>query len=220
MAIDVSAASYESGRRALQLAADGSSSSIQEMASLLAQEAEDHRKSPSLDPGDDYCNWATSCVHHTALEVAAAAGHVNAVDRLLVAGADLNAPVHKHGTSALKEAAAQGQLIVVRKLLEAGAHTEHCDKYSRQTEETPLIAAAIAGHIEICATLMQSGADVSNAIEAIGRTWSITLLELFLRVVEGTAREFDPDELEVAIAEGRYEESARLLRTKEFLDRA
>lgn len=226
MALDVSAANFGSGRKALQLAADSGGSSVQEIALLLAQEAEDYRISYSLDPiyySPDY----TTCDHHTALEVAASAGHVNAVERLLEAGADPNAPLHDAGISALEAAAAQGQIIVVQMLLDRGAQPDHIGK---RWETTPLIAAVMAGHIEICEVLVQSGADVSSvarrrypcfsAIEAAGKTLSITLMEVFLGVVEDTAKEFDPEELEVAIAEGRQEDLRRLLRTKEFLKNA
>ncbi|KAG6365430.1 hypothetical protein INS49_007041 [Diaporthe citri] len=233
MALDVSAASYESGRRALQLAVGGGGS-IQEMASLLAQEAEEHENSSSLDPTGGAHDKPVRCDHHTALGVAASAGHVDAVERLLEAGADPNAPVHEVGISALEAAAAQGQLIVVQKLLGTGAHPDHCG--GERSESTPLIAAAEAGHVEICKALLQNGADVSiskryfdnisvnyvtsSAIEAAGETSSTTLLELFLGRVEDTAKEFDPDDLNNAVAEGRQKDSRRLLDTREFLDRA
>lgn len=232
MTIDISAASYESGRSALQLAVDGSSNT-QEIASLLAQEAEEHWNSSSLDPTGGYFDEPISCDHHTALEIAASAGHMDAVERLLEAGADPNAPVHEMGTSALEAAAAQGQLVVVQKLLETGAHPDHCGKRS---DATPLIAAADAGDIEICKALLQSGADVSisksywddvalkngtcSAIESAGETSNTTLLELFLGPVEDADKEFDQEDLNVAIAEGRQKDSRRLLRTREFLGRA
>lgn len=226
MSINVSSASYESGRRALQLAASGGRSSIQEITLLLVQEAEDHRNSSSFDPADRL--GAISCEHHTALEVAASAGHLDAVKQLLAAGADPNTPAHEMGISALEAAAAQGQLIIVKKLLETGAHPDH---RGERSGTTPLIAAARGGHMEICEALLQSGADVSrlalnesgdafSAIEAAGETSNITLLELFLGVVEDTVKKLDLDELEVAIAEGRHKDSRRLLRTKEFHDRA
>lgn len=232
MALDVSAASYESGREALRLAVDGGGS-IEEIASLLAQEAEEHGNSSSLDPTDGMFDEPLRCAHHTALEVAASAGHMDAVERLLEAGADPNAPVHEMGISALEAAAAQGQLLVVQKLLGAGARPDHCG--GERTGSTPLIAAAEAGHVEICKALLQNGADVSiskayfsaiprghvtySAIEAAGKLSSTTLLELFLGPVEDAAKQFDPDDLNNAIAEARHKDSRRLLDTREFLDR-
>lgn len=228
MVIDVSAASYESGRKALQLAADGDSSSVQQIAPLLVHEAGDYRTSSCLDPVWYQEFPAITCNHHTALAVAASEGHVDAVERLLAAGADPNAPVHKGGVSALEAAAAQGQFIVVQMLLERGAHPDH---HGELSGTTPLIAGVMAGHVEICEALVQHGAEVSSlalygsdrkysAIEAAGETLSFTLLELFLGVVEDKVKEFDPNELEVAIAEGRQEDTWRLLRTKEFLGSA
>lgn len=230
LTLDISAVSYESGRRALQLAVDGDGS-IEEIASLLEEEAEEHQKSSSLDPTDGSSSNETpiSCDHHTALEVAASAGHIGAVERLLKAGADPNAPVHEKGISVLEAAAGQGHLLVVQKLLETGAHPDHS---GRQSDTTPLIAAATGGHLEICEALLQSGANfcisikcwddlnldlgTSSAIEAAAGTSSITLLELFLAAVEDLAKDFDQDELEAAMAEARQEDSKRLLETKEL----
>ncbi|KAL1880101.1 hypothetical protein Daus18300_001464 [Diaporthe australafricana] len=225
MAIDVSAVSYESGRRALQLAADGDSS-VDEIASLLAQEAEDHWESFSLDPTQD--SRVVSCDHCRALEVAASAGHMDAVERLLAAGADPNAEVHDTGIMAIEAAAAQGHLDVVQRLLEAGAFPDYS---GARNGATPLIAAARAGHIETCKALLQSGADVSvltqdqicstsfSAMEAAVESSSIALLELFLGAVEDVAKGFSPDDLELAIAEGRQQDSRELLGIKEFLKR-
>lgn len=231
MDLDISAVSFESGRRALQLAVDGggsSSSSIAEIASLLAEEVEDYRNSSSLDPIDHQTARPLSCDHHTALGVAASAGHMAAIQRLLEAGADPNAPLHKPGISALEAAAAKGRLLVVQRLLEASAHPDHCGEC---TSSTPLIAAARAGHEAICKTLMQSGADASilkshyysyyystcSAIKVAVETSNLTLLRLFLEPLEHAAKGFDEEDLKRAIAEGRLKDSQRLLRTKDFL---
>lgn len=231
LTLDISAVSYESGRRALQLAVDGDGS-IEEIASLLEEEAQEHQKSSSLDPTDGSSSNETPirCDHHTALEVAASAGHRVAVERLLKAGADPTAPVHEKGISVLEAAAGQGHLLVVQKLLEAGAHPDH---RGQRSVATPLIAAATGDHLEICEALLQSGANfcisincwddlnlhlgTSSAIEAAAGTSSITLLELFLAAVENLTKNFDQDELEAAMAEARQEDSKRLLETKELL---
>lgn len=234
MALDVSAVSYESGRKALQLAVDGGGS-IEEIASLLEEEAEEHLNSSSLDPTDGLPSYEepVSCDHHTALEVAASAGHMKAVERLLEAGADPDAPVHEKGISVLEAAAGQGRLLVVQKLLETGAYPDH---HGRLSGATPLIAAATGGHIEVCKALLQSGANfgislgcwdeidlslgTSSPIEAAAGTSSIALLELFMEAVEDAAKNFDPDNLESAMAEGRQRDSQRLLRIKGILQNA
>lgn len=218
-ALDISAATYESGRRALQLAVDGGGSSVEEITSLLAQESVEHQDE-SLHPDHD-----EPCNHHTALEVAASAGHIDAVDRLLEAGADPNARVHARGLSVLAAAAEQGQLLVVQKLLETGADPDH---YGLCSGATPLIAAVKAGHVEMCKTLLQSGAKLGkcieddgvkhdrivsedySAIEAAVETSNIDILELLLGTVENVAKKFDPKAREVADAEGREEDSQRL----------
>lgn len=158
LTLDISAVSYESGRRALQLAVDGDGS-IEEIASLLEEEAEEHQKSSSLDPTDSSSSNETpvSCDHHTALEVAASVGHMGAVERLLEAGADPDAPVHEKGISVLEAAAAQGQLLVVQKLLETGVKVNHCGSLSGSN---PLITAATGGHAETCKALVAAGADI------------------------------------------------------------
>lgn len=225
MAVDVSTASYETGRRALELALDGGGS-VEEIASLLAQEAEEHENSSSLDPIGGVFDEPVSCDHHTALEVAASAGDMDAVERLLEAGADPDAQVHEMGITALEAAAGQGQLVVVRKLLETGADADHCGSRS---DSTPLIAAARAGDIEICEALVQGGANVTiwkrfsifrgySAIQAAVQTSNMALLELLLRPVEDAAKVFDPEALKVAMAECRHEDSRRLLRLDNFAE--
>lgn len=202
MTLDVSAVGCESGREALQLA-------------VLAKEAEEIS---SLSRGEP-----NPTIRRTALEVAACAGHIDAMERLLEAGADPNAPVTYSGRSALEAAAAQGQLVAVQKLLEKGAHPDHC---SPSSKSTALLAATKAGHIEISKALVRAGADVTIAkrwsggspIVVAARTSSITLLELFLGAVTDVKSGFDPDDLEVAVAQGRQKDARRLVDTAEFLE--
>lgn len=210
MTLDVQAVSCASGREALQLAIDGGGGT-REITSLLVQEAEESTSSDSYD-------------HHTALEIAASAGCVDAVERLLEAGADPNAPVSFGGTSALEAAAAAGQLVTVQLLLKKGAHPNHCGKFG---DTTPLIAATKAGHTEIAKVLLHAGADVSiskdwdkvSAIKSAAETSNIILLELFLATVTDVVEGFDPAELQVAIAQGRQKDSQQLIKTAEFLER-
>lgn len=194
MTLQASAASYSSGRRALQLVLDGDGSA-QELASLLAEEAKEVSSSRARE--DD--NWRDGC---TALKVAACADHVDAIERLLKAGADPNAPVYFLGESVLEAAAAHGKLASVQTLLDHGADPNHSGEFS---SSTPLIAAARAGHRDVCMALLQAGAnltalkdpDRNSAIKAAAENSDGALLEEFLKVGAETAspdRE-DPKEL-------------------------
>ena len=60
---------------------------------------------------------------HTALQVAAARGHIEVVEKLLAAGADVNAISNRGGT-ALQAAAARGHIEVVEKLKRANTRLE------------------------------------------------------------------------------------------------
>ncbi|KAJ4387519.1 hypothetical protein N0V93_008113 [Gnomoniopsis smithogilvyi] len=215
MAFDVSSVSRLSGRRALQLAIDGDGS-IEEIASLLAYEAED-LSSETCD------NWVP-CDHLTALDVAACSGHTNALGRLLEAGADANAHTHRGGSSVLEQAVVQGQLSAVKKLLERGADPNHFNK----DDVTPLIAATKAGHVEICKCLIHVGGDISisglyrsnSAIATAAEMSNVTLLDLYLGAVTQFAAGFDPDNFQVAFTQGRQMDSQRLAETETFLNRA
>lgn len=185
MTLDVSKVSFWSGRRALRLAVGGGGSSTREIASLLAKESRDLQYSPCDDENT-----------RSALEVAASAGHLEAMERLLAAGAagDPNVELDDRGMSALEAAAAQGQLVALQKLLEKGVLPDRCDVRYISWSMAPLIAATKAGHVEICKALLQAGADVNSvigrlrrgeisAIKAAVETSNVTLLELFLGVV-------------------------------------
>lgn len=208
------AASYASGQQALQLAINGDGS-IQEIALLLAKEKEESSSSNGFDD------------KHTAIEVAACLGHISALERLLEAGADSNASVLSYPhNSVLEVAASHGQLFAVQKLIEKGAHPDYCDPNSESY--TPLMAAADAGHIEICKALLRAGADVSivkkfgkkSAIQSAAEISSITLLEVFLKPVIDTAAAFNPDDAQVAISECRQNDIIRMSVKTGFLKRA
>lgn len=195
MTLQASAASYPSGRRALQLVLDGDGSA-QELASLLAEEAKERDR--------EYTDWTNNC---TALKAAACADHVDAVERLLEAGADPNAPVDYPGElSVLEAAAARGQLASVQTLLDHGADPNHTDEDSEDagSSSTPLIAAARAGHRDVCTALLQAGAtltvltgsNLNSAIKAAAENSHSALLEEFLKVGAEIARpeREDPEE--------------------------
>ncbi|CAM9772990.1 unnamed protein product [Scytosiphon promiscuus] len=94
----------------------------------------------------------------TALVIAARAGHVEAVQTLLGAGAS-SCLADKKGWTALHFAAWKGHLRVVWELLGTGAKpSPAADK-----RWTPLLAAALAGHSEIVRQLIGAGASVEEA---------------------------------------------------------
>ncbi|KAJ5902812.1 hypothetical protein N7495_003340 [Penicillium taxi] len=106
----------------------------------------------------------------TALQTAAEGGHLEVVQALLAAKADVNAsPARSDGRTALRAAAGGGHLEVVQVLLAAKAdvNASPADYYGR----TALQAAAGGGHLEVVQALLAAKADV-NASPTIfgGRT--------------------------------------------------
>ncbi|KAI3573042.1 ankyrin repeat protein [Fusarium oxysporum f. sp. albedinis] len=106
----------------------------------------------------------------TALQAASAGSHIQIVERLLVAGADVNvAAAAEEGRTALQAASAGGHIQVVERLLEAGANVNAAAaaRYGR----TALQAASAGGHIQVVERLLEAGADVNVAAAAEeGRT--------------------------------------------------
>ncbi|KAK2065488.1 hypothetical protein LY76DRAFT_611434 [Colletotrichum caudatum] len=87
----------------------------------------------------------------TALQAASGGGHIEVVERLLSAGADVNAdPSSMNGRTALQAASGRGHVEVVERLLSAGADVNY-------------------GHVEVVERLLSAGADV-NATDTSGRT--------------------------------------------------
>jgi ankyrin repeat protein len=99
----------------------------------------------------------------TALHLAAFAGHRDAVDLLLLKGADIDASTGE-GTP-LFQAAWSGQEAVVEYLLSHGADA----RLTTRSGETPLMAAAAKGYVAIGRRLIEAGADV-NARTTNGTT--------------------------------------------------
>lgn len=117
-----------------------------------------------LESGADPASRSQECetLGQTALHLAAAGGHVSALEALLAGHVDLNAPetvtiFTGTGGSPLHLAAANGHAECVRALLRSGANPNQRDDSGR----TPLHAAAEEGHGEAVAALLAGGADRS-----------------------------------------------------------
>lgn len=119
---------------------------------------------------------------HTALHLAAKAGHINLVERILSSGADLSA-TNGHGQTALQCAADSGHAEMVSHLVLKGAildpiclHTAVHSGRSHTVEMltdmgidvncvgpdgfTPLLVAAATGRVEMVNRLLEHGADI------------------------------------------------------------
>ena len=106
---------------------------------------------------DDVESSVESCVHDTALQLAARLGHVMILQVLLEAGAAVNASPQYRGGTALQYAAAKGYLDIVEILLGAGATVEM--GYGRMTA---LQCAAQGGCHGICELLLRRGMQVDE----------------------------------------------------------
>jgi ankyrin repeat protein len=82
-------------------------------------------------------------------------GDVEAVRRLIRAGADVNAR-NRYGQTAIMLAAHHGHATVVEALVEVGADLNVSAKYNL----TALMLAIVAGHAEVARMLARAGADL------------------------------------------------------------
>ena len=89
-------------------------------------------------------------------KAAARAGNVEAMERLLEQGADIDA-LDEHGQTALMLAAMRGHTAVARFLVARGAKLDHTAKFHL----TALMLAVIAGHADIVRALVEAGADLT-----------------------------------------------------------
>ncbi|KAJ6186470.1 hypothetical protein N7519_007771 [Penicillium mononematosum] len=104
--------------------------------------------------------------HRTALQAAAERGQLEAVQTLLAANADVNAPPAEFlGQTALQAAAGKGHLKVVEALLAAKADV---NASLAKGGQTALHMAARGGHLHVLQALLAAEADV-NASLAEGR---------------------------------------------------
>ena len=99
----------------------------------------------------------------TPLIVAASHGHAQVCKILLKAEANLNA-TNPFQRNALHVACRAGQIEVVRIL---SAYKQLLESKA-QDELTPLLVAAWLGHVQVCAVLLEAGADI-NAIHSSGK---------------------------------------------------
>lgn len=83
-------------------------------------------------------------------------GDVQAVRRLISAGADVDAR-DRHGQSALMLAAHRGDLEVAAALVERGADLDVTAKY----QLSALMLAVVAGHVDVVRLLARAGADLT-----------------------------------------------------------
>lgn len=94
------------------------------------------------------------------LHEAARAGDLVAIEALLDAGAEVDAPT-EYGATALLFAAGQGHLEVVRRLLAAGADPNARDGFY---DASPLTWAGYNGQVEVVLALLEAGADPEEAL--------------------------------------------------------
>ncbi|KAJ5365707.1 hypothetical protein N7517_008593 [Penicillium concentricum] len=112
-------------------------------------------------------NVNTLVDNRTALQGAAEGGHLEVVERLLIAKAEVNTLIGGNDQTALQAAAGGGHLAVVERLLSANAQVNTPD-----TEEgrTALQAASAGGHLAVVERLLTAKAKVNSITSMEGRT--------------------------------------------------
>jgi ankyrin repeat protein len=90
----------------------------------------------------------------TWLHVAAKAGKIEVIKRLLELGADVNAKGGTFNAAAINLASSAGHADVVKCLLQAGAEMD-----VSEPERNPLFGAIYGGHFEIVKLLLEHGID-------------------------------------------------------------
>ncbi|MCP3978617.1 MAG: PQQ-binding-like beta-propeller repeat protein [bacterium] len=99
-----------------------------------------------------------------ALRDAARAGDRATVERLVEAGADVNAKT-SYGATALSYAADKGHVEIVRFLLERGADVNATDSFYNAT---PVLWASFNEHVEIVELLLSKGATGADSVLSTG----------------------------------------------------
>lgn len=124
-----------------------------------------------------------------ALRDAAREGDARAVEELLAAGVEVDAP-NRYGATALFFAADRGHLDVVRRLVEAGAALAVADRFYQMT---PLSRAAGSGHREVVLFLLERGSPAGSVLARAVRLDDRVLFEAAL-----ANGQFDEDALAAA----------------------
>ncbi|KAH8205298.1 hypothetical protein TruAng_000545 [Truncatella angustata] len=122
-----------------------------------------------------------------SLQMSAKIGNLNVIERLLTAGADVNAkPAYEYGRTALQAAAEGGHLNVVERLLATGADI---NAPAGMHGRTALQAAAKGGHLDVVERLLAAGADVNaeparmhgrTALQAAAKGGHLSVVERLL----------------------------------------
>ena len=106
----------------------------------------------------------------TPLQAAAESGHLDIVESLLTANANVNAAAgSSYGQTALQAAAAGGHLKVVQRLLVAKADV-NAAAGNGGNGRTALQAAAAGGHFDVVDMLLAANANVNATADGCGRT--------------------------------------------------
>jgi ankyrin repeat protein len=84
-------------------------------------------------------------------------GDLDTLNRLLTAGADINA-ADQHGQTSLMIAAHDGQTAVVKFLVDGGADLNRTAKHNLSA----LMLAVLGGHLQIVGLLVAAGADIDR----------------------------------------------------------
>ncbi|KAK1750001.1 ankyrin repeat-containing domain protein, partial [Echria macrotheca] len=159
----------------------------------------------------------------TALRRASKDGYLAIVERLLTAGADVNAvPGVEIGRTALQAASEDGRLAVVGRLLIAGADVNAGPAESHG--RTALQAASGGGHLAVVERLLAAGADINaspaesyglTALQAASEGGHITVVERLLTagadVNAGPAESHGQTALQAASGGGHLAVVKRLL---------
>ena len=105
-------------------------------------------------------NTTSDIFRTTPLMYAANRGHVQVLEELISAGANVNGK-DRNKQTALHLASWCGHSSVVTSLIEAGANLKEQDRLRR----TPLMCAAGSGHVQVMVELIRAGADVNRKDE-------------------------------------------------------